>query len=75
MKTIKEMLPLIIEVFKDFRVIAALVGFIFIVAIARGVANYTKRPPRRKKKKSQSKSVPETPKTKDENEEPNEEEI
>lgn len=51
MKAIKELIPILKGVLLDYRVIATFLGFLFFIMIAGFIVNYTKRPPRPKKKR------------------------
>lgn len=51
MKGLKAIIPVLLGVLKDFRVIATLVAFLLVIMIAGGIANYRKKPPRPKKEK------------------------
>lgn len=52
MKALLAQLPLLKNVLTDYRVIITFVGFILILMIAGGIANYTKKPRQPKKKKN-----------------------
>ncbi|MCQ2598041.1 MAG: hypothetical protein MJ181_09360 [Treponema sp.] len=52
MKHFKEMMSLVLGVLKDYRVIITLIAFLLVIMIAGFIANYTKKPPKPKKKKN-----------------------
>ncbi len=52
MKALLAQLPLLKNVLTDYRVIITFVGFILVLIIAGGIANYTKKPRKQKKKKN-----------------------
>ena len=58
MKGLKAIIPVLLGVLKDFRVIATLVAFLLVIMIAGGIANYRKKPPRPKKEKPAPKAAP-----------------
>ena len=49
---IKDYIPVILGVLKDFRVIATVIAMILIVKFAKFVTTYKKRPPKPKNKKA-----------------------
>lgn len=53
------MIPLILQVLKDFRVIATVIAMILIVKFAKFIATYRKKPP--KSLKSKPKTVKKAP--------------
>lgn len=48
----KELIPVIIGVLKDWRVITTVIAMLLVIEFAKFVANYKKRPPRPKVKKA-----------------------
>lgn len=56
--SVKELIPLILGVLKDFRVIGTLIVMLVVIEFARFVTNYTKKAPRPKIAKSAKKSAP-----------------
>lgn len=50
--SIKELMPLILSVLKDFRVIITIVAMVFVIEFAKYITTYTKKPPKPKKKKT-----------------------
>ena len=50
--TIKDYIPLILGVLKDFRVIGTVIVMILVIEFAKFVTNYRKKPPKPKNKKA-----------------------
>lgn len=48
----KELIPVITGVLKDWRVITTVIAMLLVIEFAKFVANYKKRPPRPKVKKA-----------------------
>lgn len=55
--TIKDYIPLILGVLKDFRVIGTVIVMILVIEFAKFVTTYRKKPPKPKNKKA-PKAVP-----------------
>jgi len=78
--TIKEYIPLILSVLKDFRVIGTVIVMLFVIKFAKFVTTYRKKPPKAKGKKGPKPAPAAAPKeekkedNKDDNKEDNKEE-
>ena len=65
--TIKDYIPLILGVLKDFRVIGTVIVMILVIEFAKFVTTYRKKPPKPKNKKApKAASAPKADENKDE---------
>lgn len=64
----KDLIPVILKVIIDIRVIATVIVMLFVIEFAKFVTTYKKRPPRPKKAKSAPKAAP-APKAEEKQEE------
>ena len=56
--TVKEYIPVILGVLKDFRVIATVIAMLLVIEFSKFVTTYRKKPPKKKKKKVQNETPP-----------------
>lgn len=56
--SIKDYIPIILGVIKDFRVIGTVVAMIIVIEFAKYVTTYRKKPPKPKKKKNAATPTP-----------------
>ena len=64
--TIKEYIPVILGVLKDFRVIGTVIVMILVIQFAKFVTTYRKKPPKPKKAKAAKAAQPAKEEKKDE---------